>query len=504
MQSRTANAKRNIKWALLQRMLFVICPFFIRAILISTFSSEYLGLSGLCTSILTVLNMAEMGFSSAVLFCLYKPVAENDSKTISALMTFFKGIYKCIGVFVLLSGSIVAFFLEDLIKGNIPDDINIYVVFYLFLMNTSASYLLWGYKSTLLLAHQRNDIDSKIITTTYFIQYLLQAVAILVFENYYFYAASLLISTLIANIIRKYIADRLYPIRNQNELVPIEQKKFIGKKVAGAFIQKICGTTRTSFGPIFVSMFLGLTQVAIYDNYLFIITSIKGTMDIIIVAITTSIGDSIARESESKNYRDLRKFTFFYSLISGICTVGLLCLFQPFMQIWMGEHYMFSFDTVILLCLYFYVLTIGDVRSSYIVGAGLWWEGRYRSVFETLVNIILICLLGYLYGVNGIICGITLSVLLVNFFWGNSILFGNYFKNESQYVFYKDTAKYFIVTTVACAVSFGFTYIVRTQQSVFNLIINLIICLLCTAILYFIVYRNSQFVHDFNHIIRSK
>ena len=80
MQTRTDYAKRNIKWALLQRLIFVLCPFLIRALLIQKFSSEYLGLSGLCTSILSVLNMAEMGFSIAVLFCLYKPVADNDIK----------------------------------------------------------------------------------------------------------------------------------------------------------------------------------------------------------------------------------------------------------------------------------------------------------------------------------------------------------------------------------------------------------------------------------------
>lgn len=503
MQTRTDYAKRNIKWALLQRLIFVLCPFLIRALLIQKFSSEYLGLSGLCTSILSVLNMAEMGFSSAVLFCLYKPVADNDIKQISALMKFFRDIYKCIGLGVFIIGTIVAYFLPHLINGNIPSDVNIYVVFFLFLSNTCASYLLWGYKSTLLLAHQRNDVESKIITFSYLTQYLLQLSAIIIFVNYYFYVSALLISTICANLVRKIIAEKLYPSLRCIGSVSKEQKQFIGKKVFGAFIQKICGITRTSLGPIVVSSLLGLSLLAIYDNYLFIITSIKGTLDVIIVAITTSIGDSIAKESSSKNYNDLRKFTFIYSLIGGFCTIVLLNVIQPFMQLWMGAELMFKPETVFLLCLYFYVLTIGDVRSAYIVGAGLWWEGRYRSIAETVVNILLICILGHMYGVNGIIIGTILSVLLINFFWGNSILFDYYFKGESQKLFYCDTGKYFLVTITICVVLY---YLISSMQfhNVFlNIIVNGVISVGLTILFYFLIYRKSRYFHELFKLLKK-
>ena len=89
-------------------------------------------------------------------------------------------------------------------------------------------------------------------------------------------------------------------------------------------------------------------------------------MNIISTAIVPSIGNSIVTESVDKNYNDMNKFNFIYMWISGWCTICLACLFQPFMKIWMGEEYMFSsYFIIILLCIYFYVLKMGDIRAAY-------------------------------------------------------------------------------------------------------------------------------------------
>lgn len=67
----------------------------------------------------------------------------------------------------------------------------------------------------------------------------------------------------------------------------------------------------------------------------------------------------------------------------------MLCLFQPFMRIWVGEKAMFSFDVVIAICIYFYVWTIGDIKSQYADAAGLWWKDRIRASVEAIANIAL-------------------------------------------------------------------------------------------------------------------
>jgi len=451
---RTLNSKRNIIWGMINKIVILFIPFIIRTILIKKLGADYLGLSSLFSSILQVLNLTELGFSSAVIFCLYKPIADNDTNTICALMRLFKRVYLVIGIIVFTVGIGVSPFLPHLIKGTWPADINIYILYYIYLANAGIGYLLLGYKSVLLVAHQRNDIEMKITTFVYLVQYAAQIVTVILFRNFYAYAASYLLFTILGNIVRSSIVDKMYPQYKCKGNLPAWQIDTIKKKVAGAFIQKLCATTRNSLDSIFLSAFLGLTTVAIYGNYYYILTSVHGLLSVVVNGITASVGDSIARESPEKNLFDLRKFSFIYAILAGWCTACMLCLYQPFMKIWLGEDLMFPITTVAIFCVYFYSLTIGDIRSVYMTGAGLWWEGRYRSIAETVANVALNWILGALFGVNGIILATVISILLINFMWGTKIIFKYYFRGMSALPFYGEHVLYAAITVVLAIASY--------------------------------------------------
>ena len=77
---------------MLNKIIVLTLPFIIRTIIIRELGVEYAGLSTLFASILQVLNMTELGFSSAVIFSLYKPMADGDNDAICALMAFYRKI----------------------------------------------------------------------------------------------------------------------------------------------------------------------------------------------------------------------------------------------------------------------------------------------------------------------------------------------------------------------------------------------------------------------------
>lgn len=492
LASRTENAKRNIIWGIIQKCVALLFPFFVRTIIIKTIGEKYLGLSSLFTSILQVLNLTELGFSSAVIYCMYKPIAEGDEETISALMNYFRKVYRIIGICIFVSGMLLTPFLPYLIKGSWPEDINIYFLYMIYLWNTVLSYLLYGYKSALLLAHQRNDIDTKILTSTFLVQYSVQIVVLITTRNFYLYSVVFLLSTIISNVLRGHIVDRDFPQYKCAGTLSCEQRADIRRRVSGAFIQKICATTRNSADSILLSTFLGLTTVAVYGNYYYILTGIHGFLTVAITAITAGVGDSIARETVEKNHNDLNKFSFIYAWISGCCTVCMICLYQPFMELWVGKDLMFNFSTVVLLCIYFYSLTMGDIRSVYTTGAGLWWEGRYRSLAETFANIVMNVVLGYLFGVNGIIIATIVSILLINFLWGTTIVYKYYFEGISPLEYYMRHLFYASVTVIACALA----YLASEQISIdgfFGMTIRAIIAVLVSNATYLVFYRKSKY-----------
>lgn len=489
--SRTKNAIRNIIFGFINKFVVLLFPFAIKTVIIKTLGSQYLGLNSLFTSILQVLNLAELGFSSAVVYNMYKPIAENDTKTICALMNLYKKIYSIIGIVIIIIGLLLLPFLNHLIKGSYPNDINIYILYLVYLSNTAITYFLFAYKSALLTAHQRSDVTSNIQTITYLLQYVLQIIILFVLKNYYLFIFIQIITTILNNISVALITNKKYPNYKCNGEVDESTKKDIKKRVTGLMVQRICSTTRNSLDSIFISTFLGLNIVAVYSNYYSVMHSIIGIMGIITTAIVAGIGNSIVTETEEKNYKDMNKFNFIYMWLAGWCTICLACLYQPFMKIWMGEQYMFTYGVVILFCIYFYSLKMGDIRAAYSDAKGLWYENRYRAITESIANVVLNIVLGKLFGVYGIIAGTLISLLIINFGYGSQILFKHYFVHQKISDYFTKHGLYALVTLIICIITYSLCSLINID-SILGLLIKTIICIIIPNILYFLIYCKTK------------
>ena len=97
---RTKNAVRNMIFGSILKAYQILLPFIMRTAMIYFMGVQYLGLNSLFTSILQVLNLAELGVGSAMVFSMYKPIAEDDSTTICALMKLYKIYYRSSGCYM--------------------------------------------------------------------------------------------------------------------------------------------------------------------------------------------------------------------------------------------------------------------------------------------------------------------------------------------------------------------------------------------------------------------
>ena len=208
---RTKNAVRNMIFGSILKAYQILLPFIMRTAMIYFMGVQYLGLNSLFTSILQVLNLAELGVGSAMVFSMYKPIAEDDSTTICALMKLYKTYYRIIGLIIAVVGIICLPFIPYLIKSDIPKGMNIYVLYLLNLSATVLSYWLFAYKNSLLQAHQRVDIMSKVTFMTNTIQYLLQFFVLVIIKNYYAYLIVSLFMQAVTNIITAVVVSKKYP-----------------------------------------------------------------------------------------------------------------------------------------------------------------------------------------------------------------------------------------------------------------------------------------------------
>ena len=410
--SRSKNAKRNILYGAVNRIANILFPFAIRTVLLYILGKEYLGLDSLFSSILSFLSLAELGVGSALVYNMYKPIAENDSALICALLNLYRKLYRIIGCVIFGVGLCLSPFLGTLVKGDCPADVNLYILYTVYLLNTAVSYWMYGYKASLLIAHQRADVESKCVLIVQTVMYAVQIAALFLFKNYYWYILWLPIFTIVSNVVTAKITDRMYPkYKCAGEISP-ELQKDIKKKVFALFGTRANSVVLHALDNIVISAFIGLGMVGLYGNYYYIMSAIAGLIAIIYNSMTAGIGNSLQTESVEKNYFDFNVLTFANFWIVLFCTTSLLCLYQPFMKIWASENNMLDMWVVVLLVIYFYVYQIRKVILTYKDAGGIWWEDRYRPYIVMVVNLVGNLVMVQFIGIYGVILSTIISMLV--------------------------------------------------------------------------------------------
>lgn len=414
---RTKNAQRNLIYGVILKVYQLLVPFLMRTIMIYQMGIEYAGLNNLFTSIFQVLNLAELGIGAALTCSMYKPIAEDNETEICALLKLYKKCFNIIGAIVLGLGLLCIPFLKYLVSGGVPDDLNLQVLYLLYLANTVLSYWLFSYKKSLLFAHQRNDVNSKILILSQTIQYAGQIFILFKLKNYYLYLLVAIISQVINNLVSAVVVNKLYPKYRPYGKLDKNIIYDIKKKVQGLVTNKIGGVILRSADSIVISSFLGLTVLAIYQNYYFILTAIIGVIAIIFEGCIAGIGNSLITENNQKNYEDLKTMTFITGWLVSICCCCFLVLYQPFITAWVGKECLMEFPLVICMVVYFFIYEIETLIGTFKDAAGMWYADRYRPLASALVNLVLNIILVQKWGLYGVLLSTVISLLCVSIPW---------------------------------------------------------------------------------------
>ncbi len=483
--NRKKNATRNIIFGTCLKLYQIVVPFLMRTIMIYFMGVQYLGLNSLFTSVLQVLNLAELGVGSAMVYSMYKPVAEHDNNTICALMGLYRKYYRIIGMVVLAAGCVIIPFVPHLIKSDVPEGINIYVLYVMNLLATVFTYWLYAYKNSILQAYQRNDIVSKVTIITDTIKYILQIFTIVFLKNYYMYVLVLILLQIASNIITAAVVTRMYPEYRCKGSLPKEEVAQINSRIRDLFTSKVGAVIVNSADTVVISAFLGLTVLAIYQNYFFIISSVIAFIAVVFNSCTAGIGNSIIVETKEKNYNDFKKFTFLIAWIAGFCTVCIVCLMQPFMNIWMNgnEKLMLGMSEVVCFCIYFFVYEIQQLLLTYKDAAGMWHEDKYRPLVTALTNLALNIIMVQFFGLYGVLLSTVISIIFIGMPWLFYNLFTVLFKrNAAKYVI--RVVYYTVITSVISIITYSVCSLVPFT-GIAELIVKLIICIIVPNLLFF-------------------
>lgn len=453
MESRTKRAWNNIGTGIVYKVLMLLMSFVIRTIFTWTLGLEYLGLNSLFSSVLGILNLAELGFAGALVASMYEPFAKHDVKKVNALLRIYKIAYRIIGTSIAVIGICLTPFIPNLITGSYPEEINLSLVYWINLAGVVVSYFLFAYKSCILTVAQRNDIGNVVHIVLMILQYAIQFWILLVYKNYYLYILVLPIINVLYNIITANIAVRLYPEFICEGTVSSEEKKGIEKKIAGLALNKVSNALCNGLDSIVISMFIGLVALGKYNLYYYVYSALNAILYVIISSTVSTVGNSMALCDKNKNLRNFRQIDFMWGWLITWFSGCLICLYQPFIELWQGKQALFDKGTMAVFCLYFFSQHIAMPIQLYKDAAGLWWEDRWRVGVEGICNLSLNIILVQFLGITGVLLSTVITLLLISFPWQGIVLFKNYFK-ISSIDYFLDQIKRFIIAVCVCLLTF--------------------------------------------------
>ena len=392
---------------LLCSLISSVLSFVLRALFIRLLGLEYAGVNTLFSDVLSILNLAELGFNNAILFRLYKTIADNDDEKTELYLTLYKRICYSVGTIVAVAGLGCIPFLKYLIKDTPKFSEPLWSIYILILLATVITHFV-NYKSILLIAKQDRYVTTIIQYSCIFLRNGLQILALVLFKSIYLYLFVVILTNLANGIINGIVSNRKYKLSwRSKEKIPSSEKKRIFKDVGALSVYKVCRTIDATVDTFLISKFIAVSITAIYGSTMLLLNAIHELLGVFNDGMIASLGDLNA-SGDKKNLKSVFYETIHFTfLIYGICTATLLPLLPAFTNWWIGHS--LKSGTIALILVNFYMYGIGMNIATYRNSLGIFVKGWKRPAFTAVLNLVFSVVLINKIGIAGTILGTIIS-----------------------------------------------------------------------------------------------
>lgn len=492
MQSeRMKNSIYNGLSEVLCNVFVAILSFAVRTVFIHSLGDQCLGLDGLFTNILSMLSLAELGFTSAISFSLYEPLAKKDNVKLGNLMSYFRKVYKNIAVIIFLGGLILLPFLNYFVK-DYSVNYNIYLIFFLYLINSASSYLT-SYNEMLLISDQKSYKLTWIKMAYNILVYSLQIVILVYTSNFILYLIVQFILRFLQRITNYIYINKMYSEIDFHSRATLgkEEKDKIKKNIKGLIFHRVGNYAVNGTDNILISALVNISTTGLYSNYLSIISIFKNLIGSVINATTSSFGNLNVLESAKTKENSFNVVNFICCSLSSYFVVCLFFCINPFINLWVGEKFLLGFSYIVIICINCYLgclmFSVDAVKNS----AGLFYIDRYVPIIQACINLFISIVLGIKIGLLGILLGTLISSVLTVNLIKPIVIYKNIFKS-SYLNYFKTIFKNIIFALLITLICWTILNKISFSNNLLELIIRGLIVTFVYILTFILFYFNSK------------
>lgn len=422
-----------------------------RQLFMSTIGASILGLNSTFTSLVSVLSLSELGIGTAIGVCLYKPIAENDIDKILSYADALKRFNRFMMLVYAVGGMVLTPLALKSVNGDYEKDFIVFV-YALFIISLVTSYYKAFYR-TLLSVDQKAYIVTGTDTIISIVVSIGQIISIVVFQSYYLYLFTTIVTNIIGNEIISQIANKQYTyLRNKPIRLGKEEKKDIWGIVKNLFVYKFATYLVQGVDNLIISVMLGTISVAYYGNYYLIVSMLYAIVSGIVGGFVAGIGNVLHTQKE-RLAGLLNQIQFMQFIIYGSTAVAMILLSTDFVVFFFGEESRYGQLLVVMLGTYYFLLGLFDSLElfRYITGE---YPDRYKQLAVAGINLVISIVFARVIGVAGVVLGTVFCYLLKGLVLTPSVIFGKYIDSVYRKEYLLKALKYIVMYVVFVGISF--------------------------------------------------
>lgn len=428
-ESRVKKTMLNVRMNLICYFASFITAFFTRKILLDQLGAEFIGFTGTIGSLLSFLNLAELGIGTAIGYVLYKPIANSEKFKINEIISVLGYLYKKIGYIILGIGIVTSLFLPVIFPNTAFSWTVIYIGFYTYIITSLIGYFV-NYRAALLSADQRNYIVTGYFQLTTTTKVILQMILAIYVQSFIVYFSVELLFGITNSIILNWKINKTYPwLKSDAKLGKQLLKKYpeITTYTKQIFAHKVGGVVQGQLTPFLIYSFVSLPVVALYTNYTLLAQKIGGLISAVVNSTGAAVGNLIAEGDKDKMLKVFKELLAIRVFIASIVAACIFEFSSPFISVWLGKQYILGEYTVALVSVLAGLDIARGVLDQFCYGCGLFAD-VWAPYTESTIMVLFAIAGGYFWGLPGVLCGPLISIILIIYIWKPYYLFSRGFR----------------------------------------------------------------------------
>lgn len=438
---------------LIPQILLAIIGLVKSAYFVGNLGTALNGLYSLYSQIMMYLTLVDGGLSSAILYRLYKPIAENDEKRISSILSGSRRIFQIIGVVIFIIGIGASFFIPVFINDNPFDFFYLQSTFILYLFSSVISYFTITNK-TIFEAYQRKYIPNTVTQIISITKGIIETILIMQGFELYAIIGLLGISNLITSFIIYVLSKKDYPNIN----FKAKEKSFeILADVKHLLVHKVGTLVAYNIDIVLVSKMINIQTAAIYTAYTYIVDNITNIVGKLTASAIAGVGDLISSEKE-RSYDIFKEFNSLSFFLGTIICIPLFYVVNPFIQIWHSGRIATTplIALMFVLNLLYYIIRMPLI--TFVNSAGLFKETKICPILESIINLCLSIILVQIIGLPGLLIGTFIAYLCSDYCIRPVLIYKHIFEKKVKLYYMENFVYIGIIIVLAVAMGFVVPY----------------------------------------------